>query len=58
MVKSLATQANSSCTVTVKVAAAQMGSYVNKLTAGAVQTANGSNAVDATATLTVSKYGY
>jgi hypothetical protein len=47
--------ANGSCKVTVNVTARQKGSYVNKLAPGALQTANGSNAAGATATLTVSK---
>ena len=50
-----AVPANGSCTVTVKVTAKHKGSYVNKLPAGALQTANGSNVTSTTATLTVSK---
>jgi len=45
--------ANGSCTVTVPVAAASAGSYINSLVAGALQTSNGSNAATADATLTV-----
>ena len=44
--------ANGSCTVTVPVIAASAGSYVNSISAGALQTGNGSNAAAAVATLT------
>ena len=47
--------ANGSCTVTVDVTAALVGSYVNSLPAGALQTSNGNNAAAAVATLTVKK---
>ena len=45
--------ANGSCTVTADVTAADAGSYVNSLPAGALQTDHGSNAEPADATLTV-----
>lgn len=45
--------ANSSCTVTATVTAADAGSYVNTLPAGALQTDQGNNAEPASATLTV-----
>ncbi len=45
--------ANGSCTVTADVTAADAGSYVNSLPAGALQTDHGSNAEPAVATLTV-----
>ncbi len=45
--------ADSSCTVTVDVTAANGGNYINSLAAGALQTSNGSNAAPAIATLTV-----
>lgn len=51
--KSGSIPANSSCTVTVKVIAANAGNYINSLAAGALQTSNGSNAASAIATLTV-----
>jgi uncharacterized repeat protein (TIGR01451 family) len=51
--KSGSIPANSSCTVTVKVTAANGGNYINSLAAGALQTSNGSNAASAIATLTV-----
>jgi uncharacterized repeat protein (TIGR01451 family) len=45
--------ANGSCAVTVDVTAANAGSYINSLPAGALQTGNGNNAAPAVATLTV-----
>jgi uncharacterized repeat protein (TIGR01451 family) len=45
--------ANGSCTVTATVTAAAAGSYVNTLSAGALQTDLGNNAGSADATLTV-----
>jgi uncharacterized repeat protein (TIGR01451 family) len=45
--------ANGSCTVTVSVTAADAGSYLNSLPAGALTTSNGNNAAPAVATLTV-----
>ena len=42
-----------SCTVTVNVTAAVGGTYVNTLSAGALQTSNGSNSAAAIASLTV-----
>ena len=45
--------ANGSCTVTVLVTAANAGSFINSLAAGALQTSNGSNPSQTTATLTV-----
>jgi hypothetical protein len=42
-----------SCTVTVDVTSAVVGSHVNTIGAGALNTSNGSNAAPATATLTV-----
>jgi hypothetical protein len=47
--------ANGSCTVTVNVTAANAGSYVNTLPAGALQTSEGNNASPAIATLNVSQ---
>lgn len=46
--------ANGACTVSVNVTAAAGGAYINTLAAGALQTDNGSNTGQATATLTVS----
>ena len=45
--------ATGSCTVTVNVTAANAGSFINSLTAGALQTSNGSNPSATSATLTV-----
>ena len=45
--------ANSSCTVSVNVTAPLVGSYVNTLPIGALQTSNGNNLAPAVATLTV-----
>src|SRR3989344_9320298 len=45
--------ANGSCTITVNVTAPSAGTYINSLAAGALQTCNGSNVNEATATLTV-----
>jgi uncharacterized repeat protein (TIGR01451 family) len=42
-----------SCAVTVEVIAANAGSYINSLAAGALSTSNGSNVAPAVATLTV-----
>ena len=44
---------NGSCVLTVDVAAASGGSYINSLAIGALVTSNGSNAAPAVATLTV-----
>ena len=46
--------AGGSCTVTVSVTAANGGSYINSLAAGALVTSDGNNAAPAVATLTVS----
>jgi len=45
--------ANGTCTLTVDVTAALVGSYVNTLPIGALVTSNGNNLAPATATLTV-----
>jgi uncharacterized repeat protein (TIGR01451 family) len=45
--------ANGSCVLTVGVVAANGGSYINSLAAGALMTSNGANAAPAVATLTV-----
>lgn len=45
--------ANGSCTVSVNVTAALLGSYVNTLPIAALQTSNGNNLAPASATLTV-----
>jgi uncharacterized repeat protein (TIGR01451 family) len=45
--------ANGSCVLTVDVIAANGGSYINSLAAGALATSNGTNAAPAIATLTV-----
>ncbi|MCW5579074.1 MAG: hypothetical protein KIS89_10550 [Dokdonella sp.] len=45
--------ANGSCTVSITVSTPTPGSYVNTIAAGALQTDLGSNAAEATATLTV-----
>ena len=45
--------ANSSCTVSVNVTSPLVGSYVNTLPIGALQTSNGNNLAPAVATLTV-----
>src|SRR4029077_7242642 len=45
--------ANGSCVLTVDVIAANGGSYINSLAAGALATSNGANAAPAIATLTV-----
>jgi Ice-binding-like len=45
--------ANGSCTVTVPVTAANSGSFINSIAAGALVTSNGNNSAPAVATLTV-----
>lgn len=45
--------ANGSCTVSVNVTSAVVGSYINTLPIGALQTSNGNNPAPANATLTV-----
>jgi type VI secretion system secreted protein VgrG len=45
--------ANGSCTITVNVTATQVGSYVNTLAVGSLQTTNGNNPDPASATLLV-----
>ncbi len=49
--------ANGSCTLSVDVTAAQPGTYVNTLVAGALVTSNGNNPSPAVATLTVIPIG-
>jgi uncharacterized repeat protein (TIGR01451 family) len=48
--------AGGSCTITVLVTAPVAGTYLNTLTAGALQTDNGSNTAPAVATLTVHSF--